>query len=210
MTSLNIFGQDPEDRGDRRDQDFYPTEPQATHAFAVADRASILTHAGHSFLSIWEPACGDGAMSRVFEDQGYSVHSTDLVDRGYGASGIDFLKTTHSDVGRMDIGAIITNPPFGDLAAQFIEHAHYLEVPYIALLLKSHYFHTQNRLELRRRFPLARVYPIGWRLDFTGQGAPHMDCSWFIWDTLHPGAHTWYMPTLERPADINTRDLFPA
>jgi len=33
---------------------------------------------------IWEPACGDGAISRVLEAAGYQVISTDLIDRGYG------------------------------------------------------------------------------------------------------------------------------
>jgi hypothetical protein len=33
---------------------------------------------------IWEPACGDGAMSRELAAAGHTVISTDLVDRGYG------------------------------------------------------------------------------------------------------------------------------
>lgn len=41
--------------------------------------------------SIWEPACGDGAISRVLQERAYKVTSTDLVDRGYGAAGVDFL-----------------------------------------------------------------------------------------------------------------------
>lgn len=33
--------------------------------------------------SIWEPACGDGAISRVLQERGHAVISTDLVDRGW-------------------------------------------------------------------------------------------------------------------------------
>jgi hypothetical protein len=58
--------------------------------------------------SIWEPACGDGAISKVLEAAGYTVISTDLVDRGYGHGGHDFLKS-ETPLGRN----IITNPPYG-------------------------------------------------------------------------------------------------
>jgi len=34
--------------------------------------------------SIWEPACGDGAISKVLLAAGFDVVSTDLIDRGFG------------------------------------------------------------------------------------------------------------------------------
>jgi hypothetical protein len=58
--------------------------------------------------TIWEPACGDGAISKVLEAAGYDVISTDLIDRGFGQGGVDFLKTTKA-LGRN----IVTNPPYG-------------------------------------------------------------------------------------------------
>jgi hypothetical protein len=57
---------------------------------------------------IWEPACGDGAISKVLETAGYRVVSTDLIDRGYGAGGHNFLKSTKPLAKN-----IITNPPYG-------------------------------------------------------------------------------------------------
>jgi hypothetical protein len=40
---------------------------------------------------IWECACGDGTMSRVLEETGQPVRSTDLYDRCFGEAGVDFL-----------------------------------------------------------------------------------------------------------------------
>jgi hypothetical protein len=79
--------------------DFYPTPAWATHALCEHE-----TFEG----AIWEPCCGDGAMSRVLKARGYSVVSTDLHDRGYGLPDMDFLKADVEDVPN-----IVTNPPFG-------------------------------------------------------------------------------------------------
>ncbi len=79
--------------------EFYPTPPEATRALL-----SVESFEG----SIWEPACGDGAISKVLIEAGYEVISTDLIDRGYGAGGHDFLKSS-----RPLAKNIITNPPYG-------------------------------------------------------------------------------------------------
>lgn len=79
--------------------EFYPTPPEATRALL-----SVETFEG----SIWEPACGDGAISKVLTEAGYQVVSTDLIDRGYGAGGHNFLKSTEPLAKH-----IITNPPYG-------------------------------------------------------------------------------------------------
>ena len=77
--------------------DFFPTPPWAT--FALIDNGSF---AG----DIWEPACGDGAMSRVLEEASPSVFSSDLYQGGYGETGLDFLKPVRS------ADNIVTNPPY--------------------------------------------------------------------------------------------------
>src|SRR5947199_3708213 len=77
--------------------DFFVTPRWAT--FALIENE---TFAG----DIWECACGDGAMSRVLEETGRSVPSTDLYARGYGEAGHDFLHPArHAD-------NIVTNPPY--------------------------------------------------------------------------------------------------
>ena len=79
--------------------EFYPTPPEATRALL-----SVESFEG----DIWEPACGDGAISKVLEAAGYQVVSTDLIDRGYGAGGHNFLNSDKPLAKN-----IITNPPYG-------------------------------------------------------------------------------------------------
>jgi|GEM_PF-4593691 len=68
--------------------DFYPTPDEVTKAL-IREWPDMGSH-------IWECACGDGAMSKVLERSGKTVVSTDLVDRGYGQGGVDFLMETSS------------------------------------------------------------------------------------------------------------------
>jgi hypothetical protein len=78
---------------------YYPTPPRGARALLARE----------SFGGVlWECACGDGAISKILEAAGFEVVSTDLMDRGYGRGGHDFLadNTTLAD-------HIITNPPYG-------------------------------------------------------------------------------------------------
>ena len=59
----------------RQIDDFYPTPPEATQA--LLDRIEFNK-------SIWEPACGNGAISSVLIENGHDVTSTDLNDFGFG------------------------------------------------------------------------------------------------------------------------------
>jgi len=91
----------------RRELDYYPTPKEATIAlieFLTLPKDKV----------IWEPACGDGAMSKVIENYGYKLFSSDIRKDVYGESERDFLKYSIKN-----IDAIITNPPF-NLAEQFI------------------------------------------------------------------------------------------
>ena len=65
--------------------DFFPTPRWAT--FALIDNEKFSG-------DIWECACGDGTMSKVLEETGCTVLSSDLHDRGYGEIGLDFLTST--------------------------------------------------------------------------------------------------------------------
>lgn len=156
----------------RRDFDFYPTPSNVTQALMdFLDLEPSL---------IWEPACGDGAMSKVLESIGHSVISTDLRENsGYGKGGIDFLTAT-----RIKCDAIITNPPF-NLAEQFIIKALTVS-PIVAMLFKSQYWHASGRTKLFEEYPPAYVLPLNWRPDFmNGEkgGSPTMDCLWTVWKT---------------------------
>ena len=87
---------------ERSNDDFYATDPLA---IKLLDKHNLLDNAKY-----WECACGDGSLSKELIDLGYDVTSSDLFDRGYGKSGIDFLKCSIKFNGN-----IITNPPFKEI-----------------------------------------------------------------------------------------------
>ena len=163
-------------RNVRRDGDFYPTPPECTIALLRAEETRMP-------MQVWEPACGDGAMARVLQHYGRSVVATDLVDRGHGEHGKNFLFQTE-----LRAPAIVTNPPF-KLAAQFIEKAQALSAVYCALLLKSTFFHAASRAGMFARHRPARIYALTWRPDFLEQNAPTMECVWVVWDGTSAVTH---------------------
>ena len=77
--------------------DYFSTPRWATYALIDNEKFSG---------DIWECACGDGTMSKVLEETGCPVLSSDLYNRGYGEVGLNFLTSTrYAD-------NIVTNPPF--------------------------------------------------------------------------------------------------
>lgn len=168
----------------RRELDFYPTPPEVT--IALMDFLDLPKG------TIWEPACGDGAMSKVLESYGHQVISTDIRSDVYGTGGVDYFTTAHN------CDAIITNPPF-NTSEEFIRKA-IGEAKVVAMVLKSQYWHAKKRFELFKKYPPAYVLPLTWRPDFlSGEkgGAPTMECIWTVWDTDYEGP-TVYHP-LKKP-----------
>lgn len=92
----------------REAHDYYATDPIAIDA--LLEKAT-LSH------KIWECACGAGDLSKRLISLGYEVKSTDLIDRGFGKGGVDFLAETE-----VFEGDILTNPPY-KYAQEFVEHA---------------------------------------------------------------------------------------
>lgn len=60
---------------DRETNDYYATEPFAGELLLQVESFSP---------RIWECACGEGHLSKVFQKAGYHVFSSDLIDRGFG------------------------------------------------------------------------------------------------------------------------------
>ena len=153
----------------RRELDFYPTPPDATHALMQFLQLC-------PSISVYECACGDGAMANVIKTYGHHVIASDLRDTGYGTPNVDFLKSS------VKAGAIITNPPF-NISEAFILHALTLS-PVVAMLMKSQYWHAAKRTALFAEYPPAWVLPLNWRPDFmNGErgGSPTMDVAWTVW-----------------------------
>jgi hypothetical protein len=175
------------DRGGREKDDFYATPEACTYALIEAEH-------GRMPQRIWEPACGTGAISCILREHKHEVISTDLVDRGYGADGVDFL-LERNKILRCE--GIVTNPPF-KLAPAFIRHAlDVLHVPYVVMFLKATFWHAAARTQLFYDHRPARIHAMNWRPDFDGRGQPTMDCLWCVWDGV---AETTEYRILRRPA----------
>lgn len=179
--ALSIVGSSRR-HGDREKDDFYPTPPYATNKLLEVEAFHGLT---------WEPACGDGAISKVLHDDGLSVVSSDLVPRGFGDSPVDFLDTFRA------VDNIITNPPFV-LAQEFIEHAKKCADKKIAMFLKTTFLEGARRypMFIDKEFPLARMYQFCKRVRLdknginTGCKSGMIAFAWFVWDKDHKGPAT--------------------
>ena len=171
--------QQTDDPINREKDDFYPTWPEATEALLRVE----------SFDGpIWEPACGEGDMSRVLEAAGYEVFSTDLIDRGYGQSGRDFLLEWAPLAPN-----IVTNPPFG-LAREFVDKALSLTSGKVAMFLRLAFLEGIERGAWFPTTPLARVWVMSrrvpmqrGRLKQAGDGHGSIAFAWLVWDHSYVG-----------------------
>tara|TARA_R110001592_G_scaffold190717_1_gene436725 strand:- start:18 stop:575 length:558 start_codon:yes stop_codon:yes gene_type:complete len=163
--------------GDREKDDFYPTPKNATQS--LLDRQKFQGN-------IWECACGNGAMSEVIKENGYDVYSSDLINRGYGETGIDFLKSDRK------VDNIVTNPPF-NLATEFTLKAFELAKYKVVMLSKISYLEGVKRRELIfNKNKLERVLIFTRRVPFKKEStqklaAGLMAFGWFIYDVNYNG-----------------------
>jgi len=161
--------------------DFYPTPLWATEQLLAVESFEGL---------IWEPACGDGAMTKVLEANGLTVNSSDLFDRGFGQVGIDFLETGPGGLFACD--NIITNPPY-HLAEDFLHHALECAKRKVAFLLRLAFLESAERYErVYSVCPPARVWIFSKRVTFYPKGALRKGSgttayAWMIWDKSHEG-----------------------
>ena len=142
---------------DRAKNDFYSTDPKALEVFLerIKDELSLS-------LYIWECACGNGALSKVLEKNGYEVFSSDLVDRGYGHTNSDFFSwkcLPYENEFRQIEWDILTNPPY-KYAKEFVEHALDLvhDGSLVIMFLKIQFLEGQQRRALFDKYPPKYIY----------------------------------------------------
>ena len=168
---------------ERENDDFYATEPKA---------AELLLSVETFNKNIWECACGDGSLSKVFEVAGYNVRSTDLIYRGYGEGGVDFLKTQD----KWD-GDIITNPPY-KFAQMFVEKAieTVTEGHKIVMFLKLQFMEGKARKNLFLKYPPKIIWVSSSRLlcaknaefeKMIAGGGSAVAYAWYVWEKGHKG-----------------------
>lgn len=184
-------------RGDIRRNiadNFYPTPPEATRALLSVEAFDD---------DVWEPACGEGHIGRVLSAAGCHVVATDLNDRGYGVSGVDFLKERTPRAKH-----IVTNPPYGSgLADDFMLKAIALTANTggkVAMLLNLASLAHPVRTRQWRLYPPARIYAIDSVVCWSDPDrepprhfTEHRYC-WAVWEPGHVGPSSfWWLSAAE-------------
>jgi hypothetical protein len=175
---------------EREKDDFYPTP-----AALVRPMLAMETFEG----TVWECACGDGAISRFFRPD--QVISTDLVSRGYGSSGIDFLKQDE-----LWAPNIVTNPPF-KLWLPFARHAQALGAKKVVLFSRLLTLEGRANSAFMQESGLTRVLISAGRVNILPPGAVDKGHSgtvayaWYVWERGYRGdpGIKWFTPERQLP-----------
>lgn len=165
--------------------DFNATPPDTTKA--LLDNYPFTTSG-----TVWESACGQGHIAEVLLQRGFHVIASDLIDRGYGKAGVDFLLT--EPLGSVDL--VLTNPPF-KLAEKFVRRGLVVSNRWVAMLLRLQFLEGQSRKKFFNETPLHQVLVFSARQACWAGGSPvdengnpwasMMAFAWFIWDKQHIG-----------------------
>lgn len=166
---------------ERQTHDYYATEPKAVRLLLELEKFEG---------KIWECACGEGHLSEEMKRLGYEVHSTDLINRGYGDGQVDFLGIENHETINMNI---ITNPPY-IYVNEFIEKALDImtEGNKLALILPIRHLEGKRKKRMFTDTPPKIVYVSSSRINcarngdfktFPSNGA--VAYAWFVWQKGH-------------------------
>lgn len=165
---------------ERQAEDYYATHPIAAECLMKMEKFNN---------SIWECACGEKHLSKVFERHGYDVRSSDLIDR-CGNELYDFLSIEN----KFWNGDIITNPPYR-YAKEFIEKALNI-IPVgnkVAMFLKVQFLEGKERKKFFRNYPPRVIYVSSSRIkcakngDFDKYSSSAIAYAWYIWEKGYKG-----------------------
>lgn len=162
-------------KGIREENDYYATDPIAAH---------LLLEVEPELNNIWECACGEGHLARVFDEAGKLGKATDLINRGYGSIE-DFL----NNIEPYHNGDIVTNPPYKH-AQEFVENAlaRIDEGRKVCMFLKVLFLETQSRRKLFYTQPPKTIHVSSSRIncakngDFKTYNSSAIAYAWYVWE----------------------------
>lgn len=181
-SNKNVFvtmGASNHSKDKREEYDFYATDNIAAYLLLEVENLN----------NVWECACGDGELAKVFKEKGVLGRASDLVDRGYGETGIDFFKCLNKWN-----GDIATNPPY-HAAEEFVAHAMALvpEGRKVCMFLRLLFLESQGRARLFEEFPLKTLYVSRRRIttyknnDRTLPKGGAVAFAWYVWEKGYTG-----------------------
>lgn len=175
-STFSVIGATNHSKGERQAEDYYATESKAVDLLMGVEKFSN---------NIWECAVGGGHLAQKLEEYGYTVFSSDIINREYKDTQIiDFLTCTKT----FD-GDIVTNPPY-KYALEFIQKALEL-IPVgnkVAFFLKLTFLEGKKRRKFFEKNPPKVVYVSSARLncakngDFDAYKSSAMAYAWFVWE----------------------------
>lgn len=189
----------------RNKLDFYPTPKSAVDSALQVLGDEIPTY------RIWEPFCGDGAITKILAPDALDIVSTDIIAyEGFDADAlIDFFSIkTQAEVDALaasglgsdyptlrgisalkgfEPDVIFSNPPYGELAARAARRALEImeEVNGAVILLCRHDWDTaKSRADLFDHPAFARKIVMRHRPRWIpgSKIAPRFSYAWYVWD----------------------------
>jgi hypothetical protein len=191
LTGSRLAGGNP--RQKRHEDDFYATPPSSVEA--------LLANYDIKGESFYEPCVGQGHIAKVLKMHFPNAkhYASDLVYRGYGIGGIDFLKddVLNKVLKGKKVDWIITNPPF-KYAMEFVDRSLKLTNIGVAMFLKIQFLEGVNRKNWFIQSPLKYVYVFSKRQNPMKDGLEYnpqtgkkwsstMCFCWFVWEQGYDG-----------------------
>lgn len=164
---------------DRATGDWYVEPPWIVEALLDAEKLEGVC---------WDPFCGAGNIPSILQEHGILCRASDLVDRGYGATGYSFFDFRLAD----GADCIISNPPY-NVIEQVIDHALLLAERKVALLARLALLEGQKRRRFLQGTPLARVWVSSRRVSMPPGGTDieakggSIAYAWFVWERGYRG-----------------------
>ena len=166
---------------EREVNDYYATDPKA---------AEWLLELEPELDNIWECACGEGHLAKVFDKAGKLLWATDLIDRGYGKTK-DFLSI---DTNIKYNGDIVSNPPY-KIAERFIRKAvdTVADGHKVCMFLKLTFLESKSRKQLFEQYPPKTIWVSSSRIpcakngDFDKYPSSAVAYAWYIWEKGYTG-----------------------
>lgn len=171
---------------DRQNEDYYATDPHAAEMLLDIETLD-------KSVPIWECSAGEKHLSKVFEQNGYVVRSSDIVERVPGMEINDFLSSENKEWD----GNIITNPPYS-LAAKFVEKA--MEIipdgKKVIMFLKLQFMEGKSRRKLFEKYPPKTIWVSSSRImcakngdfdEMIAGGGSAVAYAWYVWEKGYKG-----------------------
>ena len=180
---FSCIGASNHSKYEREANDYYSTDESAIR---LLHKHNLLD----SDVPYYETACGGGRLAKELKRLGYNVtKETDLFDRGYGDSGVDFFK-----VKEVFQGNTITNPPYSFIN-DWIQHSLDITSNKVYIFCRIQTIETIKRYQIFKDNPPILICPFVKRINCYRNDDDSLKnsavCySWFIWDNTMDNTDT--------------------